>query len=318
MRNIGIMLTRNEEDVIEEVMDDHKQYFDTIFVLDGSTDRTPSILKRYKNIALLLNDADISPHGPITDGSRQFLIDEAQKRFGYEGYFTLLHGDEIFFDNPNTTAQKAIDEDIDYVLWQMMTFFPHVSEEACYEEKKHLPVQERMGWCTPNWVEVRQFVNRQGVGYDLAQHKTLVPRGVHTLKFNTNLPVFKHYSFRDPKQMKERVQDRMNNGFTTKDEWVLSQDSLFLAGLEDGEITLEFDKHSSEYALADKPLSNMHAKYQEIYAALEKQLIPYRDNPQIIDIIKNLITDLVDNTSVQTILIADLTKALQTHTSASS
>ena len=35
VQNIGLMITRDEEDVIAEVMESNKKYFDKILVLDG-------------------------------------------------------------------------------------------------------------------------------------------------------------------------------------------------------------------------------------------------------------------------------------------
>ena len=103
MQQIGLMMTCNEEDCIREVMDNHVKYFDKILVLDGSSDKTEEILRSYPQVKYFLKDKDIIdklPNKKFEDCARQFLIDKAQEMYGYDGWFTLLHGDEIWYDNP--------------------------------------------------------------------------------------------------------------------------------------------------------------------------------------------------------------------------
>jgi glycosyltransferase involved in cell wall biosynthesis len=80
MQNIGLMMTYNEEDIIEETMNHLSKYFDKILVLDGSDDNTPNILRSYKNIVYYLHDDEIFPKRRVRDGARQFLLEEAQKK----------------------------------------------------------------------------------------------------------------------------------------------------------------------------------------------------------------------------------------------
>ena len=56
MLNIGLLMTYNEDDIIEEVMDAHKPLFEHILVLDGSTDRTEEIIRSYDNVKYFLKE----------------------------------------------------------------------------------------------------------------------------------------------------------------------------------------------------------------------------------------------------------------------
>ena len=110
VQNIGLLLTRNEEDVIAEVMDVNKRYFDRILVLDGSDDRTEEIVRSYDCVKYFLKDSEIIdklPNRKFEDGARQFLLEKAQEMFPVEGWFTLLHGDEIWHDDPNWVAERG-------------------------------------------------------------------------------------------------------------------------------------------------------------------------------------------------------------------
>lgn len=58
--NIGLLLTYNEADIIEEMMEHNRGMIDTIFVLDGSDDGTDRILASYPEVELILKDGDVA------------------------------------------------------------------------------------------------------------------------------------------------------------------------------------------------------------------------------------------------------------------
>jgi hypothetical protein len=152
-------MTCNEEDCIEEVMREHAKYFDAILVLDGSTDRTEEIIRSFPQVKYFLKDKDILdklPNRKFEDGARQFLLEKAQEMYGYEGWFTLLHGDEIFHDNPIEMAERAEKEGAEKINWYAMNFFLHTSDrEKDLEAIKS--VQERVTWYCPGFLEIRSF-----------------------------------------------------------------------------------------------------------------------------------------------------------------
>ncbi len=205
MQNIGLMITCNEEDVIEEVMNENKKYFDKILVLDGSDDKTEEIIKSYNNVTYFLKDKDIIdklPNRIFKDGARQFLLEKAQGMYGYDGWFTLLHGDEIFHDNPIEIAEKAEKKKAEKVNWYAMNFFLHTSDkEKDLESIKS--VQERVLWYCPGFIEIRQFRNKKGLKYNLSQRHNVVPEGIG-LRIFDKFPIYKHYPFRSPEQILEK------------------------------------------------------------------------------------------------------------------
>ncbi|OGI05964.1 MAG: hypothetical protein A2Y40_04250 [Candidatus Margulisbacteria bacterium GWF2_35_9] len=221
MNNIGLMMTYNEEDIIEEVMEANKKYFDVILVLDGSTDKTPEIIRSYNNVKYFLNEQDIFPKRKIYDGARQFLLEKAQELYGYEGWFTLLHGDEIMVDNPNDIIQRADQKGVERVNWHALNFFLHRSQKDSYDPNK--PIQEQVIYFQPGGIEIRQFKNKKGIYYNLNQMGNVVPHGV---KQSTLLdyPIFKHYVHRSLKQ----VMNRPSTGFAkNKTENIKNQDIDF-------------------------------------------------------------------------------------------
>ena len=257
-QNIGILLTKNERDVIEEVMEEHEKCFDTIFALDGSDDGTYEFLKSRKSIVFLIRDSEVSPDAPIRDGARQFLIETAQEKYGTKGWFSLLHGDEFFHNDPNQIASMADQEGIDILRWRMMNFFLHKSEEEAFEirEDRTKSIQERRRWYCPEWVEVRQFRNSKNVRFHLSRHGTLFPEGLNRHKVNIHLPLIKHYSYRTPEQVKARAKDRVTSGFGKHFEWVLNSSSVFRDKFENFEVTKCYTGSFEEYEFKKALLGN--------------------------------------------------------------
>jgi glycosyltransferase involved in cell wall biosynthesis len=197
------MMTCNEEDCIAEVMQEHAKYFDKILVLDGSSDNTPEIIRSFKNVVYFAKDQDVLPGIKIRDGARQVLLAEAQKRFGYDGWFTLLHGDEIFHDSPNTTLIAAEKAKVDKVHWYAMQFFLHTSDQT-KKFAEHESLQNRVRWYCPGFMEIRQFRNKKGIFYPLDQHGCLFPKGLNA-RINSKFPVYKHYAYRSLEQVTKKI-----------------------------------------------------------------------------------------------------------------
>ena len=196
-QNIGLMLTRNEEDVIDEVMAANKKYFDKIMVLDGSDDRTEEIVRSYDCVKYFLKDKEIIdrlPNRKFEDGARQFLLEKAQEMYPVEGWFTLLHGDEVWHDDPNWVANEAEKARAEKVNWDVMNFFLHPSDKE-RDLGAIKSVQERVLWYCPGYLEIRQFRNKPGIYYDLGQRNNTLPHGIGWQIYK-HFPVYKHYPYR--------------------------------------------------------------------------------------------------------------------------
>jgi len=215
VQNIGLMITCNEEDCIREVMDENIKYFDKILVLDGSSDRTEEIVRSYPQVKYFLKDKGILdklPNRKFEDGARQFLLEKAQEMFPIEGWFTLLHGDEIFHDDPNWVANEAEKARAEKVNWYVMNFFLHTSDKGRDLEAES-SVQKRILWYVPGFIEIRQFRNKRGIRYDLGQRHNVLPRGIGW-RIYKHFPVFKHYPYRSVSQIKKKRQQHIRSGFS--------------------------------------------------------------------------------------------------------
>ncbi|MBT5855506.1 glycosyltransferase [bacterium] len=189
--NIGLLMTYNEADIIGEVLQANASHFDAIFAIDGSTDATPDIIRKYDNVVHLMFDKDLPPGTKINDAVRQFLIDEAQKRYGTEGWFTLLHGDEIFVDDPNDTIRRAEKAGADIINWHVLNFFIHSSQKDINFDDSR-PLQDQINHYHPGGIEVRQFKNVPDLRYQPDQIYKVLPHGLKN-KPLLDYPILKHY-----------------------------------------------------------------------------------------------------------------------------
>jgi hypothetical protein len=208
---IGLMLIRNENDILAQVLAAHLRFTDHVFILDGTTE-SPEEARR---ICCGLGGPRVSfytedelPAGyprPIRDGCRQFLVERARERFGCAGWFALLHADEIFVDSPADII-RLHGQEVDIIEVESLLYFIHREQEP-FAFRPELPLQQQIYWYSgPGYPEVRLIRNKAGCDYDVPQHRNLVPHGL-CARSRTSFKIG-HYPYRDPRQQKERAVDR--------------------------------------------------------------------------------------------------------------
>src|SRR3989339_325747 len=253
VQNIGLMITNNEDDVIEEVMEANKKYFDKILVLDGSSDRTEEIIRSYDCVKYFLKDREIIDQLPgkkFNDGARQFLLAKAQEMFPVEGWFTLLHGDEIWHDDPNWVAEEADKARAEKVNWYVMNFFLHTSDRG-----RDLPavksVQERLRWYCPGYLEIRSFRNKRGIHYELGQRNLTIPKGIGWQIYKY-FPIYKHYPFRSVEQiMKKKLAHRQTDFNYTYERYATEAD-CFVDILPNYKVGRKYDGSFHEFEIKNQ------------------------------------------------------------------
>ncbi|MEA3492897.1 MAG: glycosyltransferase [Candidatus Margulisiibacteriota bacterium] len=250
VQNIGLMMTCNEEDCIEEVMNEHAKYFDKILVLDGSSDRTEEIVRSYDAVTYFIKDSEILdklPNRKFKDGARQFILEKAQELYGYEGWFTLLHGDEIFYDDPNKISEKAEKAGAEKVNWYAMNFFLHSTDKGKDLESIE-SLQERIKWYCPGLLEIRQFKNKPGIYYELSEHGRVLPHGIGW-KMYKYFPIYKHYPYRSVGQVLKKKKRSEEVGFSASYNQIQDQASCFQDILPNYKVARRFDGSFHEFEL---------------------------------------------------------------------
>lgn len=275
VQNIGLLMTCNEEDCIEEVMNEHVKYFDKILVLDGSTDRTEEIIRSYKQVKYFLKDKDILnklPNKKIKDGARQFILEKAQEMYGFEGWFTLLHGDEIFYDDPVKMAENAEKAGAEKINWYAMNFFLHTSDQG-----KNIAairsVQERVTWYCPGFLEIRSFKNKPGIRYDLGEHARCFPHGIGW-KIYKYFPVYKHYPYRSVEQMLRKKSFNINREFSASYGKLVDEASCFVDLLPNYKIARKFDGSFHEFEVKNQ--GSLFSRWLRAHRYIPARIGPFK------------------------------------------
>lgn len=225
--NIGLLMTYNEADVIEEMLEHNGPALDVIYALDGSDDGTTEILARHPKVALVLRDEDVVPSGRVRDHHRQALLDAARAAHGQGHWYTLMHGDEFFHDDPREVALAAQKQGAARVNWAAMQFFLRAGEPHDPGEG----VQANVRWYSPFWVEIRQFRDNPRVRYRDGEHGRVIPHGVGPMPY-LKMPLLKHYPYRSEAQARARLAAMSQRGFS---------------GTRDGSPEVFRDRYAPEY-----------------------------------------------------------------------
>lgn len=250
VQHIGLMMTCNEEDCIEEVMNEHTKYFDKILVIDGSNDRTEEIIRSYNAVKYFIKDEallDKVPNRKVTDGIRQFILEKAQERYGYDGWFTLLHGDEIFYDNPIKVAEAAEKERAEKVNWYVMNFFLHTSDMG-RDLESIKSVQERVLWYCPGFLEIRQYKNKKGLYYNVGCGAKVLAEGVGWRPYS-KFPIYKHYPYRSVKQIFKKKRSNELTMFSERYRSISDERECFVKILHGYKTARKFDGSFHEFEM---------------------------------------------------------------------
>jgi len=238
--NIGMLMTRNEEDVIAEVMTEYSKYFDTIFCLDNSTDNTLEIIKSFPKVEFAKTEKELGVDSRVMkDGIRQVLLEEIQKRYGYEGWIFCINGDEIFNSNPTNLIEYAERSNSNVLNGIIANFVLHPSDKGVEYDINKSVTEQRL-WYFLSQAENVAFKNKEGLYYISGEHMKVIPRGLgddgNTPHACEQMVIRRHYNMRSEKQLLERIEDRISRGWQPtyavleRNIWVTSPVQVVVAG----------------------------------------------------------------------------------------
>lgn len=207
MKIFGICLVKNEADIIEEVLIKASKWCDYILVYDnGSTDNTWLIVND-----LAKDYPQVIPYKtkiqPYTDNLRNEVFN-AYRHLSNEGdWWCKLDADEVYFDNPRNLLTR-IPRHHHVVFNQSYQFY--FTDVDLEEWKKNPDRYEKckdyealLSYYKCNWSEIRFFKYRKKLIWDSnsswPKHIGIVAKERIKLK---------HYQFRSPKQIQDRLIQR--------------------------------------------------------------------------------------------------------------
>lgn len=194
--NIGLLMIRDENDILNDTLAINARLVDVFYVLDGSKDAfiARDICAKFDNCARVFRDS-----GVVTDSSRQLLLDAAREDHGDNHWYLLLHGDELWtFDPSDVVDNHPAAEGFEF---RLPFAFPRRwdSQRTAFEQ-----LTEFAG---PGWPEFRMFRDQPGVHYVAGRHHECKPEGVDIV-FRVEGHWILHYPYRSPQHQRERARTR--------------------------------------------------------------------------------------------------------------
>jgi len=214
-RMIGIMMTRNENDILKETLNNITPIYDRIFVLDGTEPEEEfslarRILEQFEEVKVILRDADTSGPFPIRDGARQYLLQKVRETYGVNNWIGVLHGDELYTQDPRPILTNTNPSISPVVQARLCHFFLHKDDQANWDHIRSLPVEARLThYMWPGTPEDRFFFDDGRVNYDPSRHSLVVPYDRSRTRILLDAFVIKQYNYRTPEQALRRAKQRI-------------------------------------------------------------------------------------------------------------
>ena len=203
MKLIGLMMIREENDILERTLSHNLEFVDVVYAAFGDKDAGDILFNRpWDKPVHSFSDAYVAAQGwpeQPCDGYRGFLLEEAIRNHGHDNWFLLLHGDELWTQDPREITSR-ITRDRVAVVYNLPFFLPREGEP--WEDDIH-PLDQLHWHLTPGWPEVRMFREASGVRYQPNQHFNVTPDGIEFLWY-ADAPIL-HYPYRSPEQQAKRA-----------------------------------------------------------------------------------------------------------------
>lgn len=213
MRIHGIMLVKNEADVIGETLEAAHAWCDAIYVFDnGSSDGTWELV-----LEAAAESDRIVPFKQDTTTFTQSLRGEIFRHYRHLArpgdWWCILDGDEIYIDDPRAFLAQVPASYGEVWSSSFQYYFTEADlerYEADPEAFHRAPVQERMRYYLNNWSESRFMRHHAGLVWPpdrpgkAGYRRPLGLGAVYPRRIR-----LKHFQYRSPEQMDARLQSRM-------------------------------------------------------------------------------------------------------------
>lgn len=214
-RIIGLMLTKNEDEILEDWLRLYYTWFDRIFTLDGSDDcKSKKILEKYDLNYYNQKNYNVK----ITDhGLRRILFEEIKTYIkntnndNKDYWIVLVHPDEFYQRNFSKSINRAYAENKNVIQVNNCHNFPHVSEIEQWKKFNTYKVFNHFVY--PGFRESRIFKFNQNQYYDEKTHSNVLPHNFNKSVLEYKMIVY-HYKIINVNPDKYSI-----NGNIKKSSW---------------------------------------------------------------------------------------------------
>jgi hypothetical protein len=217
---VALMMSRDEEDIIEDVLLSWRRHDIPVLAIDDSSDRTFEILQSYDHVKAF-HQRSFFPNdekGPI-DWVLNPMLEVMRSTWGPDCWALIGHADEIWYHSPRKIVRAMESEGAERLVSRMCNHLLHPSDAANFDfeagewrpEVRELPLALRTPWYTAYWLEERGFLDRPGYKLPLDGGR-LTPEDARGPVFSRH-PLIQHHSIRNPIQAVRRARDRVQREF---------------------------------------------------------------------------------------------------------
>jgi hypothetical protein len=260
---IRLLVTKWEEDILPRVLTRMAPYCDAIYALAGD-EPSHTLLAGHEQVAKVISDSDVGA-APFRDWHRQTLIEMAQvdwpPRLHGNGWFLILHGDEIWHDDPIECAFIA-------------EHLPQKPNAPGWDTVVAEMAQSYLSHRTGDWVEFpacreeRMFRNVPGLHYGDRQNGRITPLGISQTHWAEYRPVIRHHTYRSADQSWRMAWDSytLRRVRQASHDWILERRTAYTDySPQTGHALTEWHTVSEKSAaLRDKHIGPRVAAYYEL------------------------------------------------------
>lgn len=232
-KQVGLLIMKDENDILEEYLTKITKSFDKILILDGSDDyEGRDIASKFSEVIFYERDENIKDI--INDSTtRGFLWEQAKNLVDNKQWVGILHPDEFPEHDPldllrMVEANKESYKDFKSISVKNLHFFLHSSQREEWSFEKGDLIEPKMKWFMgPGHTERRFFVFDKNLSYG-RHHSTTVPPQAEWPLLETDFR-FKQFSYRSKEQILKRAKTRFESNWQ-KDDYLLvleTQDMFF-------------------------------------------------------------------------------------------
>lgn len=197
---IGLMVTRNDEIIIEDWLNKYRSWFNELFVLDGSTfnnEYIKDILLKYNT--KYYNEKEFNLKVFNDQSLRGCIYNEIQKYISknednYTDYWIVIaHPDEFYLEDFDFIISKAYNINSELIIFKALHNLPHISEKNDYIISNSYKVFNHFIHNGINtYKENRIFKYNKNLEY-LNDKKGVIPYNVNNNNSKIFFPNYLHY-----------------------------------------------------------------------------------------------------------------------------
>ena len=217
MAVFGISTIRCEEDILHETLPAWAEALDLVLVIDcGSTDNSVEVIRevasRHPNLLFL---GSIGPHH--SRQVRRHVWERFRKHLTRHDWWLNADGDEFIEDGFRAKLDRAEAELADHVFSAHVNFYYSAQDYALWQSGQESladrarPIAERRLYYQMHTTQRRAFRNVPWLHWNT---DTQFPERLSMPA--TERIIYRHYQYRDPEQMKARVEVRRSHAHNTE------------------------------------------------------------------------------------------------------